>query len=122
VLTGGGILTVNSSSENGSSGLMGLSAALEGLREELQSAWEKGAGRAIRFRVGEVTLTLEAVARRDTQGGGKIRWWLIEAGGDVKAGKETTQTLVLTLTPGLYDAQGNLRPLDVAGDQSQPGG
>lgn len=113
---------MNSSAENGSSGLMGLSAALEGLREELQSAWEKGARQTIRFRVGEVTLTLEAVARRDTQGGGKIRWWLIEAGGDVKAGKETTQTLVLTLTPGFYDAQGNLRPFDVAGDQPQPGG
>jgi Trypsin-co-occurring domain 2 len=48
------------------------------------------------FRVGEVTVTLEAVARRDAQGGGKIRWWLIEAGGDVKTGKETPQTLVLS--------------------------
>jgi hypothetical protein len=107
---------------NDSSELMGLSAALEGLREELESAWEKGAGKRIRFRVSEVTLTLEAVARRDTHGGGKIRWWLIEAGGDVTAGKETTQTLALTLTPGLYDAQGDPRPLDVAGDQAKPGG
>ena len=101
---------------------MGLSAALEGLREELESTWKEGAGKAIRFRVSDVTLTLEAVARRDVQGGGKIRWWLIEAGGDVTAGKETTQTLVLRLTPGLYDAQGNPLPLDVAGDQPQPGG
>ena len=113
---------MSGSSENGSSGLMGLSAALEGLREELESTWERSAGKAIRFRVGEVTLTLEAVARRDAQGGGKIRWWLVEAGGDVKTGRETTQTLVLTLTPGLYDAQGRSRPLDVAGDQPQPGG
>jgi hypothetical protein len=113
---------VNSSSGDGSSGLMGLSAALEGLREELESTWEKGAGKPIRFRVSEVTLTLEAVVRRDVRGGGKIRWWLIEAGGDVKAGKETTQTLVLKLTPGVYDPKGNPRPLDVAGDQPQPGG
>ena len=111
---------MNGSSESGSSGLMGLSAALEGLREELESAWEKGAGKAVRFRVGEVTLTLEAVARRDAKSGGKIRWWLVEAGGDITAGKETTQTLVLTLTPGMYDEPGNPRPLDVAGDQSQP--
>ena len=107
---------------NDSSELMGLSAALEGLREELESAWEKGAGKPIRFRVSEVTLTFEAVARRDTQGGGKIRWWLIEAGGDVTVGRENTQTVTLMLTPGLYDAQGNSRPLDVAGDQAQPGG
>ena len=102
--------------------LLGLSSALDGLREELESAWKKGAGSTIRFRVREVTLTLEAVARRDVEGNGKIRWWLIEAGGGVTAGKETTQTLVLTLTPGRYDAQGNLLPLDVAGDQPQPEG
>jgi hypothetical protein len=47
---------------------------------------------------------------------------LEEAGGGVAAGTERTQTLVLTLTPGLYDAQGNLKPLDVAGQQPQPGG
>ena len=29
-----------------------------------------------------------------------IRWWAIEAGGGAKTGTETTQTLVLTLTPG----------------------
>ena len=104
------------------SNLMGLSAALEGLREELETAWEQGAGKALRFRVSNVTLTLEVVARRETEGSGKIRWWLVEAGGGVTAGKETTQTLVLTLTPGVYDAQGNLKPLDVAGDQPQPGG
>jgi len=102
--------------------LMGLSGALEGLREELESAWKKGAGQAIRFRVSEVTLTLQAVARRDVEGSGKIRWWLIEAGGGVTAGSETTQTLVLTLSPGRYDAQGNQLPLDVAGDQPDPEG
>jgi hypothetical protein len=104
------------------SGLMGLSAALEGLREELQAAWDQGADKTLRFRVSNVTLTLEAVVRRETEGSGKIRWWLVEAGGAVTAGKETTQTVVLTLTPGLYDDQGNLRPLDVAGEQPQPGG
>lgn len=105
-----------------SSGLLGLSAALEGLREELASAWEQGAGKAVRFRVSGVTLTLETVARRETEGSGKIRWWLVEAGGGVTAGSQTTQTLVLTLTPGLYDVHGNARPLDVEGEQSQPGG
>jgi hypothetical protein len=102
--------------------LMGLSGAVEALREELESAWKKGAGKEIRFRISEVTLTLQAVARRDVEGSGKIRWWLIEAGGGVTAGTETTQTLVLTLTPGRYDPQGNQLPLDIAGDQAQPGG
>jgi hypothetical protein len=104
------------------SGLMGLSTALEGLRQELECAWQDGAGKAIRFQVSDVTLTLEAVARRETDGSGKVRWWLVEAGGGVTAGTEKTQTLVLTLTPGLYDAQGNLKPLVVAGQQPQPAG
>lgn len=103
-------------------GFMGLSSALDGLREELESAWVKGAGKTVRFRVSSVTLTLEAVARRQAEANGKIRWWLVEAGGGVTAGKESTQTLVLTLTPGQYDAQGNPRPLDVAGEQPEPGG
>jgi hypothetical protein len=107
---------------SGSSGYLGLSTALEGLREELETAWEQGASKALRFRVSNVTLTLEVVARRESEGSGKIRWWLVEAGGGVTAGKEMTQTLVLTLTPGLHDAQGNLKPLDVAGQQPQPGG
>jgi hypothetical protein len=101
---------------------LGLSAALEGLREELDEAWTAGAGKAIRFRVTEVTLTLEAVARRDIEGGGKIRWWVIEAGGGVKAGTEQTQTLKLTLTPSLHDAEGGSQPLDIAGEQETPGG
>jgi|SRR5215471_6468822 len=101
---------------------MGLSSALEGLREELETAWREGADKSLRFRVSSVTLTLEAVARREAEGSAKIRWWLVEAGGGGSAGTEKTQTLVLTLTPTLYDAQGNPGPLDVAGEQPQPGG
>lgn len=101
---------------------VGLAAALEGLREDLETAWVKGADRAVRFRVSEVTLTLEAVARREVEGGGKVRWWVVEAGGRGKVGTESTQTIILKLTPGIYDAQGQSGPLDVAADQAAPGG
>ena len=101
---------------------LSLSSALEGLREELAAAWVTSAGKSVRFRVNQVTLTLEVVARREVGGGGKIRWWVIEASGGAKTGTETTQTLVLTLTPALYDEHGVAGPLDVADDQVQPGG
>lgn len=101
---------------------LGLSAALEGLREELAAAWAAGQGKAVRFRVNEVTVTLEAVATRSKELGGKVRWWVIEAGGGGKAETETTQTLVLTLTPSLYGDEGQAGPLDVAGKQEKPGG
>lgn len=41
---------------------VGLAAALEALRDELESAWHASRGRSIRFRASKVTLTMEAVA------------------------------------------------------------
>jgi hypothetical protein len=100
---------------------LGLAAALEALRDELESAWQSGQGRNVRFRTSEVTITLETMARLDKEGSGKIRWYVVEAGGGVKSGSERTQTLTLTLTPLLYDEQGRPVPLDVTGQQSAPG-
>jgi hypothetical protein len=101
---------------------VGLSAALDALRDELESALQASQGRRVRFRASEVTLTVETVARLDKDGSGKIRWWLVEAGGGVKSGSERTQTLTLTLTPLLYDETGRPVPLDVDAAQPLPGG
>ena len=105
----------------GQDGMVGLSSALDALRDELEQAWAASLGRRVRFRVSEVTMTVQAVTRTETKGGGRLRWYLIEAGGDRTAGRETTQTLVLTLTPSVYDDTGQPGPLDVAGDQPEPG-
>jgi hypothetical protein len=102
--------------------LVGLSTALDGLREELETAWKDSAGQLIRFRVNEVTLTLEAVVRTDKELGGKIRWWLVEAGAGGKTGTEVTQKLELTLKPALYGQDGKPAPLDVADEQPRPAG
>jgi hypothetical protein len=102
-------------------GYLGLSTALEGLRHELQLAWQAGQGQRVRFRVAELSLTVQAVASGTHKGGVKVRWWLVEAGGDVERGHETTQTLTLALKPSVYDDQGHPMPLDVAGDQAVPG-
>ncbi len=100
---------------------VGLAAALEALRDELESVWRAGRGRDIRFRASEATLTVQTAARLDKDGSGKIRWWLVEAGAGVKSGSERTQTLTLTLTPLLHDEHGKPLPLDVAADQPEPG-
>jgi hypothetical protein len=102
--------------------LVGLSAALDGLRGELETAWNDSKGDLIRFRVNEVTLTLEAVVRTDKEVAGKIRWWLVEAGAGGKTAREVTQKLELTLKPGLYAKDGRPAPLDVADEQSRPAG
>jgi hypothetical protein len=102
--------------------LVGLSTALDGLREELENAWKDSAGHLIRFRVNEVTLTLEAVVRTDKELGGKIRWWLVEAGAGGRTGTEVTQKLELTLKPGVYGQDGKPAPLDVEDEQARPAG
>ena len=79
-----------------------LATALETLRDELESAWVASQADGIRFRVGDVTLTVQAVARTENKVGGKLRWWIIEGGGEHSGGREAMQTLTLQLTPQLY--------------------
>ena len=101
---------------------VGLASALDALRAELDQAWQASRRQRVRFRASEITLTVQAVARKETGGSGKLRWWVVEAGAEHSAGSELTHTLVLTLTPQLYgDDDTVIGPLDVSGDQQQPG-
>jgi hypothetical protein len=98
-----------------------LSAALETLREELEQAWVQSQGRRVRFQVPHVTLTVQATARRENKAGGKLRWWLVEAGAEHDSARENIQTLVLELSPQLHDEAGGVGPMEVGGDQLEPG-
>jgi hypothetical protein len=89
---------------------VGLAAALEGLRDDLETAWAKGADRPIRFQVSEVTLTLEAVARHEAEGGGKVRWWVVEGGGGMKRSTDTSQDTSLEARSRDLRRAGALRP------------
>ncbi|CCK30570.1 hypothetical protein BN159_6191 [Streptomyces davaonensis JCM 4913] len=97
-------------------GLVGLSDAIEGLRAELESARRAGAGKAVRFEVAEVTVTLEAVASRERDGSGRVQWWVLNLGGGMRSGAQETQTVTLRLVP---KSEGG--PLDVSGEQTEPG-
>jgi hypothetical protein len=102
-------------------GYFGLAAVLGALRDELESAWHDGQGRAIHFQATEVTLTMSAVARCDVEGSGRIRWYVAEAGGRKSSSDEESQVLVLKLTPTLSDGQGHTEPLPISAQQSSPG-
>lgn len=95
---------------------VGLATVLEGLRDELEEAWRAGQDREVRFLATEVTLTLHTVTRRERDGSGRVRWYVVEARGGMKAGDERMQTLVLTLTPLRNGA-----PLMTQGQQEAPG-
>jgi Trypsin-co-occurring domain 2 len=64
---------------------------------------------------------VQATARRENKVGGKLRWWLVEAGGEHESARESIQTLVLDLSPQFHDEADQASPLEVAGDQPEPG-
>ncbi len=101
---------------------LAVSAAIESLRAELEQAWTNGQGHPVQFGVDEIslTLTVEAIGKR--AGGGKIRWYVVEAGREVSRENSTTQTLELKLKPALVNkVTGQTWPLRVSGSQDAPG-
>lgn len=98
-----------------------LSAAIEALRSELEEALAASKGQKVSFQVSELTMTLQTVASKDFKAGGKLRWWVVEAGADRGSGHEATQTLELKLLPRVLDKDGRTVPLDVADNQKRPG-
>lgn len=100
---------------------LGVSDAIEGLRAELEESWRVGEGQPVQFDVDEVSLTLTVVASNKKDIGGKIRWWVVEAGGSGTFDHSETQTLVLKLKPVQVDKDGNRWSMRVAGRQSAPG-
>jgi hypothetical protein len=103
-------------------GRLDVSSALEALRAELEHAWRDGQRHPVQFGIDEITLTLTVVATGKKAGGGKIRWYVVEAGGDVSHEDSSTQTLVLKLKPALVDpSTGWTWPLRVSADQAKPG-
>lgn len=93
--------------------------AIEMLRNELETALAKGAGRAVQFGVSDVTLTVSVVAGKSKDAVGKIRWWVVEAGGSGTWSSEATQSLVLTLHPELVKKDGARVPLEVGAEDRE---
>jgi Trypsin-co-occurring domain 2 len=69
-----------------------------GLREELKAA-QAARDPELQFKVGPVTVEFSVVTGREGGPEGKVRFWVVEAGGSAKWSKGETQTVTLTLTP-----------------------
>ena len=76
----------------------------------------------MRFRVSDVSLTVQAVARKDREGGGKVRWWLVEAGSCTEERSGDDADTGAVAESSVYDEHGRPAPLDVFGEQPVPGG
>jgi hypothetical protein len=71
------------------------------LRRELQQAINAGEGEPLRFELGPVELEAIVAVEKGGGGGAKVRFWVIELGGDAKATQSTTQRIKLALQPRL---------------------
>lgn len=113
-------------------GAVPLSAAIAALREELMSSvWAAkfayeldGEQRWLRFKPSAVELTLQLAVTTKGSAKAGVKWWLVEAGGELGREKVATQTVKLSLEPVLHDAIGNQVELliDVADDTGKDAG
>ena len=95
--------------------LIRLSDAIENLREELVLAKKQGKDKDLQFDISAIELELEVVIEKETGTGGKINYWIFQAGVDAKASKANTHKLKLTLQA----IETNGKPLRVSQEQDE---
>jgi hypothetical protein len=83
---------------------LGLADVIEGLREALTAAIDRGAAQHLQFALDPIELTLQTVVSKE--GEGKVGWKVLEVGGSAKSAD--TQTLMLRLTPVWKRSDGTL--------------
>lgn len=98
---------MSSSSGDRLEGAIPLSEAIKSLREELTLAGIDGMQRQLRFKTGPVELTLQVAATSAGKATGGVKWWLVDAHGELSRQSVATQTLKITLEPVVFDAAGN---------------
>jgi len=69
------------------------------LRRELQQAIDAGEGQPLRFELGPVELEATVVVEKSGGAGAKVRFWVIDLGGEGRASQSSTQHVKLTLQP-----------------------
>lgn len=78
-----------------------LASVIRDLRDELERAIVAGVGEALRFELGPVELEVALAVERSGEAGGKIRFWVVEVGGEHRRESADTQRIKLILTPRL---------------------
>jgi hypothetical protein len=82
-------------------GMIELAEVIGELRRELQQAMNAGEDEPLRFELGPVELEATIAVEKGGSGGAKVRFWVIELGGDVKASQSSTQRIKLAFQPRL---------------------
>ena len=98
-----------------------LAEAIEALRSQLGQAMDSAPARGLRFRPGPVELTVQAALTKGMGGNAGIRWWLIEAGGDISRQSVVTQTLKISLQPVVVNDEGKVVDALISGTEDTSG-
>jgi hypothetical protein len=91
-----------------------LSAMIRDLRRELDAAMTEGEGERLRFELGPVQVEATVTVATERSGQGRVRFWVVEAGGDGRDSRSDVQRITLTLQPRLAGGSGS--PM-IAGDE-----
>jgi hypothetical protein len=91
-------------------GWVGLTEAIQALRDALVAASWDGQQRRVRFKVDPVELTMQVGVTRVGKGSAGIRWHVLALGGERSREAVSTQTLKLRLAPVLFDENGRVLP------------
>jgi hypothetical protein len=85
-----------------------LSRMIRELRREITQAVEAVDEERpdLRFEVGTIQLEASVQVTVEAQAGGKLRFWVLEAGSEVKGNHATVHKVTVPLTPRLYDDTG----------------
>ncbi|WP_046732449.1 trypco2 family protein [Streptomyces humi] len=78
-----------------------LGSVIKDLRSELQAAIEAGEDEDLRFELGPIELEVSVAVERSGSGGGKVRFWVVDLGGERRKDASNTQRIKLSLTPRL---------------------
>jgi hypothetical protein len=76
-----------------------LASVVRQLRSELNEALADAQGERLRFELGPVHVALSVTVGREGGAGGKVRFWVVDAGADAKLSREAVQEIKLVLTP-----------------------
>lgn len=90
-----------------------LADAIDELRNQLKTAAEKKDENGLMFVVEEAAIELKVAATKSAEGGGKVKWLVIEIGAQGKFTAETSHTVKLKLSPVVKNNTGDLTRLQI---------
>ena len=74
-----------------------LSSLIKNLRSQLTEAQKEGEGQDLRFTIDNIELELQLTTTHNAEINGGVKFWVVNAGGDVDVSKAAMQKLKLSM-------------------------